>query len=76
MSPRRERNRTKGDRPDVGSASKNAKARAAGRPPEEIQSGNPAEQAEVILEDSEDRLTKVAERSAAREKYDRAAIDG
>jgi hypothetical protein len=38
--------------------------RADGRPPEEEASENPEEQAEAILEDSEDRLEEGAQRSA------------
>jgi hypothetical protein len=46
---------------------KNVETRADGRPPEEAESENPEEQAEAILEDSEDRLKQGAARSAANE---------
>jgi hypothetical protein len=38
-------------------------SRASGRPPEEDSSEDPERQAEVILEDSEDRTTQGAEKS-------------
>lgn len=45
-------------------ARKNVETRASGRPPEEAQSDNPEEQAEIILEDSEERTAQMAEHSA------------
>ncbi len=42
---------------------KNVETRADGRSPEEAESENPEEQAEAILEDSEDRLKQGADRS-------------
>ena len=44
---------------------KNVEKRADGRPPEEAASENPEGQAEAILEDSEDRLKRGGDRSAA-----------
>ena len=48
----------------MGSPSKKCATRADGRPPEESRSDIPQEQAEAILEDSEERLAKGSERSA------------
>jgi hypothetical protein len=47
----------------MGTPWKNVETRAEGRPPEERQSDNPEEQAEAILDDSEERLEKGAEGS-------------
>jgi hypothetical protein len=46
---------------------KNVEPRAEGGPPEEAASENPEQQAEAILENSENRLKKGADRSAADE---------
>jgi hypothetical protein len=43
---------------------KNIETRADGRPPEEAETENPEQQAEAILEDSEDRLENGMRRSA------------
>jgi hypothetical protein len=43
---------------------KNVETRADGRPPEEAEAENPEQQAEAILEDSEDRLENGIRRSA------------
>ena len=51
----------------MGTTPKNVATRAEGRPPEEAASENPEEQAEAILEDSEDRLKQGARRSATTE---------
>lgn len=42
---------------------KNVETRADGRPPEGAESEDPEEQAEAILEDSEGRAERVAQRS-------------
>jgi hypothetical protein len=51
----------------MGATRKNVVTRAEGRPPEEAESENPEEQAEAILEESEDRMKQGADRSAANE---------
>ena len=54
-----------------GVSRKNVETRASGRPPEEAASENPKEQAEAILEDSEDRLkqgARTAQRQMKRER--------
>jgi hypothetical protein len=66
----------KGDRPHMGTPRENVEARAAGRPPEEAQSDDPGEQAEVILEDSEERIRDVAERSKTERIVGESACDG
>jgi hypothetical protein len=43
--------------------SEHVQSRAEGRPPEERSSENPVEQAEVILEESEERIAEESERS-------------
>ena len=48
---------------ESGISRKNVGTRASGRPPEEAESDNPEEQAQAILEDSEDRERKVADLS-------------
>jgi hypothetical protein len=42
---------------------KNVETRADGRPPEEAEAENPEQQAEAVLEDSEDRLENAIRRS-------------
>jgi hypothetical protein len=51
----------------MGTTRKNVETRAEGRPPEEAASENPEEQAQAILEESEDRVQQGADRSAANE---------
>jgi hypothetical protein len=51
----------------MGKSPKNVETRADGRPPEEAQSDDPEEQAEAILEDSEDRLEEAARESARKD---------
>jgi hypothetical protein len=55
------------DEAEPGIASESFATRASGRPPEEAESDNPEEQARAILEESEDRKTKGAERSGSGE---------
>jgi hypothetical protein len=52
----------------MGTTPKKVATRAGGRPPEEAGSDDPEEQAEAILEDSENRLEKGAEESARNDK--------
>jgi hypothetical protein len=47
----------------MGTPSKRTATRAEGRPPEEAESDDPEEQAEAILEDSEERLEKGSRKS-------------
>jgi hypothetical protein len=49
----------------MGVPEKHVETRADGRPPEEAESEDPEEQAEAILEDSEDRVEKGMRRSGA-----------
>jgi hypothetical protein len=52
----------------MGTTPKNVETRAEGRPPEEAGSDDPEEQAEAILEDSENRLEEGAKESARNDK--------
>jgi hypothetical protein len=52
----------------MGISPKNVETRADGRPPEEAGSDDPEEQAEAILEDSEDRLEEGAKESAQKDE--------
>jgi hypothetical protein len=52
----------------MGKSAKNVESRADGRPPEEAESDDPEEQAEAILEDSEDRLEQAAKESARKDE--------
>lgn len=61
------KNGMKGDQPNMGTPRENVETRAAGRPPEEARSDDPGEQAEVILNDSEERVREVADRSRPKE---------
>jgi hypothetical protein len=47
---------------------KNVETRADGRPPEEAGSDDPEEQAEAILEESEDRVEEAAKNSSPRDE--------
>jgi hypothetical protein len=57
----------KGRGSSMGTTRQNVETRAEGRPPEEAASENPEEQAEAILEESEDRVQQGADRSEANE---------
>jgi hypothetical protein len=52
----------------MGAAPRNVETRADGRPPEEARSDDPEEQAAAILEDSEKRLDKAAQKSMPKGK--------
>ena len=58
-----QRNNVERDGVASGVSRKNVESRASGRPPEEAESDDPEAQAEVILEDSEDRKNKRADLS-------------
>jgi hypothetical protein len=60
----------------MGTPSKNVGTRADGRPSEERHSENPEEQAEAILEDSEERLERGAEGSIRKENLIDHPVDG
>jgi hypothetical protein len=53
-----QRNNVERDGVASGISRKNVETRASGRPPEEAESDDPEAQAEVILEESEDRKNK------------------
>ena len=50
----------------MGTSSKNVETRADGRPPEEAGSDDPKEQADAILEESEERLKMASGNSVGR----------
>ena len=52
----------------MGKPPKNVETRADGRPPEEAGSDDPEEQAEAILEESEERLQQASKNSVGRDE--------